>query len=98
MCGIAGSSDIYAIEDVNFLTSEISHRGPDDLKVQTFQQGIFGFARLSIIDLKDGNQPIQSLCSGNAIILNGEIYNYKKMKAKLENTGHVFCTNSDAEW
>ena len=97
MCGITGSSDVNAIKDVNFLTSQISHRGPDDLKVQTFPQGIFGFARLAIIDLKEGNQPIESLCNGNAIILNGEIYNYKKLRAQLEISGHNFRTNSDAE-
>src|SRR5215213_2270073 len=53
--------------------------------------------RLSIIDLKTGQQPIFD-CSGNlAIVFNGEIYNYKSLKKDLESRGHKFKTNSDTE-
>jgi asparagine synthase (glutamine-hydrolysing) len=74
----------------------IHHRGPDDEGYLTDFPGIaLGHRRLSIIDLKDGHQPMSI---GNFhIVYNGEIYNYKKLRAMLEKEGVVFKTHSDTE-
>lgn len=56
-----------------------------------------GFRRLSIIDLKCGNQPIFNENDTKAIIFNGEIYNYQELQQDLQDKGHVFKTSADTE-
>ena len=104
MCGIAG----FISKEKNLPTAEraglldkmcrrITHRGPDEQGVVVKQAAALGMRRLSIIDLKSGQQPIFD-CSGNsAIVFNGEIYNYRALKKDLEARGHKFKTNSDTE-
>jgi asparagine synthase (glutamine-hydrolysing) len=80
------------------MTNCIVHRGPDD-------EGYFvdgplglGFRRLSIIDLRDGHQPMRSDCGRFTIVFNGEIYNHRDLRRELEATGRVrFRTSSDTE-
>src|SRR5437763_3773637 len=79
------------------MTQTMVHRGPDD-------QGYFfsgslglGFRRLSIIDLAGGHQPMSDAKEKVWVILNGEIYNFKELRAELEQRGHVFRTRSDTE-
>lgn len=73
------------------------HRGPDS-SGKFLDKGIMlGQDRLSIIDLKTGDQPIYNEDGSIAVILNGEIYNYRELRAELEKTGHRFATNSDTE-
>ena len=75
----------------------ITHRGPDEQGTIVKDAAALGMRRLSIIDLKSGQQPIFD-CSGNlAIVFNGEIYNYRELKKDLESRGHHFKTNSDTE-
>lgn len=75
----------------------IMHRGPDEQGTIVKNRAALGMRRLSIIDLKSGQQPIFD-CSGNlAIVFNGEIYNYQTLKKDLESRGHRFKTNSDTE-
>lgn len=75
----------------------ITHRGPDEQGTIVKDRAALGMRRLSIIDLKSGQQPIFD-CSGNlAIVFNGEIYNYQALKKDLESRGHKFKTNSDTE-
>jgi asparagine synthase (glutamine-hydrolysing) len=79
------------------MTEMMVHRGPDD-------EGYFfagplglGFRRLSIIDLAGGHQPMSDTEETVWVILNGEIYNFKELRAELEIRGHRFRTNSDTE-
>jgi asparagine synthase (glutamine-hydrolysing) len=102
MCGIAGQFNFQRHEPVERETivrmaRSIAHRGPDD-------EGFFiagpvglGFRRLSIIDLAGGHQPMSNSEGTVWIIFNGEIYNYKELRAELQSKGHEFRTNSDTE-
>lgn len=102
MCGIAGQFNFQHQEPVERETivrmaRSIAHRGPDD-------EGFFiagpvglGFRRLSIIDLAGGHQPMSNSEGTVWIIFNGEIYNYKELRAELQSKGHEFRTNSDTE-
>src|SRR6266496_5731255 len=102
MCGIAGQFNFERREPVERETivrmaRSIAHRGPDD-------EGFFiagpvglGFRRLSIIDLAGGHQPMSDAEETVWIIFNGEIYNYRELRAELQNKGHQFRTNSDTE-
>ena len=75
----------------------LRHRGPDGFGIDTDENIALGNARLSIIDLDTGDQPI---CNENEtlwIILNGEIFNYIELRQELEKRGHRFKTKSDTE-
>jgi asparagine synthase (glutamine-hydrolysing) len=101
MCGIAGlvRSDSKAIDEVllSRMCDAIRHRGPDDDGF--YINGPVGLAmrRLSIIDLHSGKQPIHNQDRTAWIVFNGEIYNYRELRDKLEKLGHTFYTNSDTE-
>ncbi len=102
MCGICGQVKIAGDEPVDSetirrMTQTIFHRGPDD-DGYFFDRSLgFGFRRLSIIDLAGGHQPMSDGDKSVWIVFNGEIYNYKELRAELEGHGHVFQTNSDTE-
>lgn len=103
MCGIAGgfenNSDARKMLDkVSAMTDRIQHRGPDFSDVQQFGEVTFGHSRLSIIDTRDvANQPFSDSLKKNALIFNGEIYNYKVLKKELQRKGEHFKTKSDTE-
>jgi len=102
MCGIAGQfnfqrRDLVERETIVRMARSIAHRGPDD-------EGFFiagpvglGFRRLSIIDLAGGHQPMSDAQKTVWVIFNGEIYNYKELRAELLGKGYEFRTNSDTE-
>lgn len=104
MCGITG----FISNEKNLPTAErlslldrmcraIIHRGPDEQGTIVKDRAALGMRRLSIIDLKSGQQPIFD-CAGNlAVVFNGEIYNFQELKKDLEARGHRFKTNSDTE-
>jgi asparagine synthase (glutamine-hydrolysing) len=75
----------------------IRHRGPDDTGTHLDEDIALGQARLSIIDLAGGHQPIFNEDGTKCIILNGEIYNYLGLRQQLVARGHVFETRSDTE-
>ena len=75
----------------------ITHRGPDEQGAVVEGRAALGMRRLSIIDLKSGQQPIYNEDGNLAIVFNGEIYNYHELKTELESRGHRFKTNSDTE-
>ena len=75
----------------------IRHRGPDEFGVYLDQKIGLGSARLSIIDLSGGQQPISNEDQSMWIIFNGEIYNYVELRPMLESRGHKFSTNTDTE-
>src|SRR5438445_11757834 len=101
MCGIAGivRSDGAQIgrELLTRMNDAIRHRGPDDDGFY-FSDGVgLAMRRLSIIDLKGGHQPIHNSDRTAWIVFNGEIYNYRELRAQLESLGHEFYTDSDTE-
>lgn len=102
MCGIVGFVNTnYSIdektEQLEEMMARIVHRGPDNTG-EFVDEGVgLGFRRLSIIDLKCGNQPIFNENDSKAIIFNGEIYNYQELQDDLQVKGHTFTTNADTE-
>src|ERR1700685_2560116 len=108
MCGIFGILTRDGSNSGNILENAVrslSHRGPDDsgtVIIETNSDGNrqLGFAhtRLSIIDLSpQGHQPMQDAVSGNWIVFNGEIYNFRELRAELEAAGNHFKSHSDTE-
>jgi asparagine synthase (glutamine-hydrolysing) len=104
MCGIAGfinrEKDAPTAEReilLDKMCRVITHRGPDEQGAVVAGRAALGMRRLSIIDLKSGQQPIYSEDGNLAIVFNGEIYNYRELKTKLEARGHKFKTSSDTE-
>jgi asparagine synthase (glutamine-hydrolysing) len=104
MCGIAGILSLSPdarVDDAALRTmaDQLRHRGPDDAGFYLDPQARCGFAfrRLSIIDLKTGNQPLSNEDGTIWTVLNGEIYNYRELRAELVSLGHKFATQSDTE-
>ena len=108
MCGIVGFltlkvSDIPDYEILRRMREILVHRGPDDFGEYIRpldNQGpfvFFGHRRLSIIDLAGGHQPLSNEDGTVWVIFNGEIYNFKELRRKLEILGHQFKTSSDTE-
>ena len=97
MCGITGFIGDGSRETLERMTSTLIHRGPDD-EGYFFQSGRvgLGFRRLAIIDLETGNQPVFNEDRSIAVLLNGEIYNFKSLRAELEKR-HTFRTSGDTE-
>ena len=75
----------------------IRHRGPDEFGIYHDTWAGLGSARLSIIDLSGGQQPIGNEDGTLWIVFNGEIFNYIELRPELERRGHRFTTNSDTE-
>jgi asparagine synthase (glutamine-hydrolysing) len=100
MCGITG---IYLKEgnvDARLLkrmTDTMKSRGPDDEGYFVRDNIGLGMRRLSIIDLKTGNQPMKNEDGSVWVIFNGEIYNFKEIRERLQEKNHEFATNSDTE-
>ena len=102
MCGICGIYNAQSGEPVSsellaHMTNSISHRGPDDSGSYLDGSMGLGFARLSIIDLTGGHQPMANETGDIWLVFNGEIWNYKELRKDLIEKGHRFRTNSDTE-
>ncbi|HXM28641.1 MAG TPA: asparagine synthase (glutamine-hydrolyzing) [Chthoniobacterales bacterium] len=102
MCGICGQfnfarNEPVELETIRRMTQTMVHRGPDDGGYFIAGPLGLGFRRLSIIDLAGGHQPMSDTEEKVWVILNGEIYNFKELRAELEKRGHRFRTNSDTE-
>jgi len=101
VCGICGirECDDKPVDDKMLVTmcNLIAHRGPDD-EGYYIAPGIgLGNRRLSVIDLATGHQPIHNEDETVWIIFNGEIYNHLEVRARLEQVGHHYYTQSDTE-
>jgi asparagine synthase (glutamine-hydrolysing) len=102
MCGIAGMFDrsgreAIAESDMRQMLGMLRHRGPDEFGILLDGEVGLGNARLSIIDLSGGSQPIANEDETLWIVFNGEIFNYIELRADLEARGHRFTTSSDTE-
>lgn len=101
MCGIAGilSSRPAPVDAVERMVDRMRHRGPDDAGISAPLANVaVGSARLSIIDLSPaGHQPMASENGGVWIVFNGEVYDFRALRAELERSGHRFRSRTDTE-
>ncbi len=102
MCGIVAvlsRRDPISAALMDRATQSIYHRGPDGQRhwIAPDQRVALGHARLSIIDLTTGDQPIASEDERTRIVVNGEFYDYEAIQRKLEQSGHRLRTRSDSE-
>ena len=102
MCGIVGIApfNLSATPSTNELSrmcDSIMHRGPDDDGMEIRDGIALGMRRLAIIDLSGGAQPIENEDGTVRVVFNGEIYNYRELRAELIKCGHQFSTNCDTE-
>lgn len=79
------------------MCAALEHRGPDSRGLHIDAGVGLGIQRLRVIDLATGDQPIFNEDGSVAVVLNGEIYNYRELRAELERSGHRFATQSDTE-
>ena len=102
MCGIYGEVSLGAgrTPDRDVVArsgSALVHRGPDDNDLYVTGRVALGLRRLSIIDVSGGRQPLFNEDRTVAVVCNGEIYNFRELRAALASAGHTFRTGSDAE-
>ncbi len=102
MCGIVGTLNLtsqHPIEELNLrqMLAMIRHRGPDQFGIYRDQHVGLGNARLSILDLSTGQQPITNEDGTLWIVYNGEVFNYVELRPGLEARGHRFETHTDTE-
>jgi asparagine synthase (glutamine-hydrolysing) len=97
ICGIASASGPADAERLARMSATLVHRGPDS--DGTLIDGPVGLAarRLAIIDLQTGDQPIANEDETIHVVQNGELYNYRELRAELERAGHRFRTHGDTE-
>ncbi|MEZ4362743.1 MAG: asparagine synthase (glutamine-hydrolyzing) [Kofleriaceae bacterium] len=102
MCGIAGCVSVDGRsppeeEALERALAALLHRGPDELGVLLDHRVGLAHARLSIIDLASGQQPLSNEDGTLWLVFNGEIFNYVELRAELSARGHTFRTHSDTE-
>jgi asparagine synthase (glutamine-hydrolysing) len=98
MCGIAGIvGGAPARATLDAMLAALDHRGPDDRGARVADGAALGMTRLAIIDLVTGRQPMTSDDGATTLVFNGEIYNFRAVRAELQARGHVFRTQSDTE-
>jgi asparagine synthase (glutamine-hydrolysing) len=102
MCGIIGALDWSGEHPPNIdllkqMLGIIRHRGPDEFGLYIDRHVGIGCARLSIVDLTTGQQPIANEDQSLWIVFNGEIFNHPELRTELEQAGHRFSTRSDTE-
>lgn len=102
MCGfvgyLPGSEAVDHIEMIGKMTDVIKHRGPNSAGAFVSDGAIIGFRRLAIIDVsEEANQPLYNKDKTLAMVFNGEIYNFKALRAELEALGYEFQSQTDSE-
>jgi asparagine synthase (glutamine-hydrolysing) len=102
MCGIAGIHRLAhgrapQQHELQAMIRALRHRGPDGTGIEAHAEVGLAHARLSIIDLDGGAQPIANEDGSVRVVFNGEIFNYLELRAALQRRGHVFRTASDTE-
>lgn len=101
MCGIVGQARSDRVRPDPRLIAQmcavLAHRGPDVRGIHVDDGVGLGIQRLRVIDLVNGDQPIFNEDHSIAVVLNGEIYNYRDLRSRLEARGHRFVSDSDTE-
>jgi asparagine synthase (glutamine-hydrolysing) len=101
MCGIVGQARCDGApvkpELLHEMCAGLEHRGPDSRGVHIEDAVGLGIQRLRVIDLATGDQPVFNEDRSVAVVLNGEIYNYRELRERLRRNGHRFVTDGDTE-
>ncbi|MBK7392224.1 MAG: asparagine synthase (glutamine-hydrolyzing) [Chloracidobacterium sp.] len=103
MCGITGWINLKQTKEnhtesvLHSMCERIVHRGPNSEGLWLDDTVALGMRRLSIIDLHTGDQPVFNCDKSVIVMMNGELYNYREVRAELEKKGHKFTTKSDTE-
>ncbi|NOT49367.1 MAG: asparagine synthase (glutamine-hydrolyzing) [Acidobacteria bacterium] len=104
MCGITGWINLDTTKPnhnaepvLHSMCERIVHRGPDSEGLWVDETVALGMRRLSIIDLKTGDQPVFSEDKSVVVMMNGELYNYREVRVRLEKDGFKFVTKTDTE-
>ncbi len=102
MCGIVGIVDLDRSSGERHAQAQtmlraLWHRGPDQQLVVSAGAATLGTARLAIVDMAHGRQPVQSRDGRWLLTYNGEVYNYKELREQLARAGWAFASDSDAE-
>jgi asparagine synthase (glutamine-hydrolysing) len=100
LCGIAGfthKTDRFDSARIQSAVDAMAHRGPDRQAVFQSRLVSLGAARLKIIDLAGGDQPMVDESGDTVIVFNGEIYNHVALRRELEQLGHAFQSRTDTE-
>ena len=102
MCGIVGFTSnghdpAAAKRTAQAMADLIRHRGPDGEGYYADTRAALGHRRLSIIDIDGGGQPMFNEDGALVVVFNGEIYNYRALRTRLQRLGHRFATDSDTE-
>jgi asparagine synthase (glutamine-hydrolysing) len=101
MCGIAGIIAPICAEEAHdrlaAMLAQVAYRGPDECTGAVGEGFAIGTARLSIVDLVTGTQPVISDDAQTFVVFNGEIFNYRTLRASLAAKGHSFRSNSEVE-
>jgi asparagine synthase (glutamine-hydrolysing) len=100
MCGIAGAVVLNGAAqsvEIGEGLRQLLHRGPDAVGVHSVNGAAIGQTRLAIIDLVTGDPPITNEDGSVGVALNGEIYNFRSLRERLEREGHRFATTGDTE-
>jgi asparagine synthase (glutamine-hydrolysing) len=100
VCGIAGFTHRTGVAErrlIREIIGTLVHRGPDDQGIYESASVSLGAARLRILDLASGDQPITSDDGDTTIVFNGEIYNHAELRAELVQSGCRFHTQTDTE-
>lgn len=104
MCGIGGiflrrqdGAPPPSVEQLTRMAASLRHRGPDEFGVYRDRRCGLAHARLSIVDLRTGQQPLSTLNGVVWVVFNGEVFNYVELRQQLTDLGHRFRTRSDTE-
>jgi asparagine synthase (glutamine-hydrolysing) len=97
MCGIFGLIDTPWRDSAQHALDALRSRGPDEYSLIDVGAAALGHTRLAVIDLVSGHQPMRSPDGRYVLVFNGEIYNFRELRAELEAVGYVFATHSDTE-
>src|SRR5215210_7831836 len=97
ICGLASSRGPVDPDRLRAMSATLVHRGPDSEGELLDGPVGLGARRLSIIDLEGGDQPIANEDGTVHVVQNGEIYNFRELRAELERAGHRFATRCDTE-
>ena len=103
MCGIAGmfalrdGAEPPSVDALRDMAAAVRHRGPDEFGVYRDARVGLAHARLSIVDLQSGQQPLANHDQRIWVVFNGEIYNHVELRSELETLGYPFTTRSDTE-
>ena len=99
MCGIAGlagkSTERRAV--LESISADLAHRGPDESGVYDDDWVTLAIRRLAIIDVAGGHQPYHNETGTVHVVFNGEIYGFRRLRERLERTGHRFASETDGE-